>query len=360
MLPILYKKTKTGAIQTYQVTTNNEVITVTQGQLGGKKQSYTTVCEGKNIGKSNETSPSEQALLEAASKHTKKLKSGYVIDTSGELQVKLPQKVHPYLGNEHKISYPAYSTPKLNGVNGTYWLQDDGSLLLTSRGGDPYSAIPHLEPSIHKLMKQLDTTCLNGELYIHGEHLQDITSAVKKPKPLSAQLVFGVFEAPFIAPIYSERREILKAISNPPHVIILTGIEVETAVDIDNHFDSCIEAGYEGTVIYNADAPYEFNTRSSYVFKYKKPQDGEYKILSYNVDKNDHPVFICETKLGATFKVKPKGTSEKRKEIITQFDTLYKNQFYKIEYETLSKDDIPLKPVGICLRKCDSEGNPLE
>lgn len=49
----------------------------------------------------------------------------------------------------------------------------------------------------------LQTDCLNGELYIHGEHLQDIQSAVKKPNKLSPKLQFHIFELPTINQTYS-------------------------------------------------------------------------------------------------------------------------------------------------------------
>ena len=55
-LPTIYKQTKTGAIQQYSVTILNDMITVTQGQVGGAMQSYDTITLPKNIGKSNQTS----------------------------------------------------------------------------------------------------------------------------------------------------------------------------------------------------------------------------------------------------------------------------------------------------------------
>ena len=65
-------------------------------------------------------------------------------------------------------------------------------------------------------------------------------------------------------------------------------------------------------------------------------------------------------KEGKLFKVKPKGTDAERKAIIANFESQYLNNWYKIEYEVFSKDGIPLKPVGIGLRDCDSNGQPKE
>lgn len=365
----LYKKTKTGAIQVCDISTKGGTVFVSFGQLDGKMQEKFTLCKPKNVGKKNETTSEQQATLEALSKHAKKVKDGYVFTEDGEQVVFLPQKVKAYVGNEHKINFPAYSTPKLNGINGTYWLLPDGSLKLTSRGGDEYPAIPHLESNIKKVMEMLDTDCLNGELYIHGQHLQDITSAVKKPKELSKSLEFHVFELPNYGATYHQRNIIMKrAISlnsnffedENCNVPLIVGTKVDSAEDIEKEYEICMRLGLEGTVIYNAVSEYKFNERSSSVYKYKKTLDAEYNIVDCEVDKNGHPVFHCVTSSGAVFKVKPKGTDADRKQMVRDFESVFLNRWYKIEYETLSKDGKPLKPVGIGLRACNEKGEPIE
>ena len=57
------------------------------------------------------------------------------------------------------------------------------------------------------------------------------------------------------------------------------------------------------------------------------------------------------------FKAKPIGT----KEFWAKFNpTDYLGKYATVEYETLSRDGIPLKPIFISLRSMDSEGNPKE
>ena len=128
--------------------------------------------------------------------------------------------------------------------------------------------------------------------------------------------------------------------------------------ELDKSHTEAVKYNYEGTIIRNAAGLYMHNQRSSDVLKYKETLDLEVKLLSYNVDKNGHPVFNAIYN-GKEFKVKPKGTDKERKDIITNFESQYKDQYYTIEYETLSKDGIPLKPCGVGLRTCDAEGNPL-
>ena len=358
-LDTLYKQGKT-AIQVCNISAINDTVIVEFGQLNGKMQSKSTVCTAKNVGRANATTPEQQAIIEAQAKYVDKVKSGYSTDISAPITVQLPQKVKSYLDNKHLVKFPAFTTPKLNGVNGTYWFID-GQLSLTSRGGEYYPLIPHLEEQIKQAMDFLQTDCLNGELYIHGEHLQDIQSAVKKPNKLSPKLQFHIFELPTINQSYSVKSTLfgqLNATLGLSHVVGITPISVESHYDAANWYNMHILAGFEGSVIYNSDAVYQFNVRSSSVLKYKGTLDLEVKLLSYNVDKNGHPVFNAIHN-GKEFKVKPKGTDKERKDIISNFESQYKDKWYKIEYECLSKDGTPLKPVGICLRDCDSAGEPL-
>lgn len=351
-LPRLYKFTKTKAIQICDISVSGAVVSTTFGQLDGKLQTSTDTCSPKNVGRANSTTAEQQAILEAQSKFAKKVKSGYSQELTSTPTVQLPQKVKTYQDNKHLVSYPCYATPKYNGLNGTYWLLPDKTLKLTSRGGDELPPIPHLEPTILKMIEHFKTTCINGELYISGESLQNITSAVKKPKELSKSLVFIPFELPLVSAPYKDKVALL--IKYIP-IARITREEM-----LEEFFTVTVEAGYEGIVIYNTDSIYQFNQRSSTVLKYKPVADAEYKILSYTTDRNGHPVFTCETHDGKQFKVKPKGTDEERKQIITNFDSQYKNNYYKIEYEMLSDSGIPLKSIGVGLRACDSNAEPLE
>src|ERR1035437_1261890 len=82
-LPTLFKRTSTGAIQEWSIGVEKNTIITIHGQTDGKKQTtHDVIKEGKNIGRSNETTPAEQALMEATSKWEGKIKKGYVEDVS--------------------------------------------------------------------------------------------------------------------------------------------------------------------------------------------------------------------------------------------------------------------------------------
>ena len=82
-LPLLYKRTKTTAIQYWEIYTEEQSgagqITKTSGQYGTDKPliNVELITQGKNLGKSNETSPIQQADSQAQSDWNKKKDQGY-------------------------------------------------------------------------------------------------------------------------------------------------------------------------------------------------------------------------------------------------------------------------------------------
>ena len=354
----LYKPNKQGSTQQWSIEVQGDSFICTYGQLGGKMQTQITKCEPKNIGRANEASPEQQAVLEMNALIAKKIKSGYSYDSAAPTTVSLAMKVKSYQDQLNNVKFPCYSSAKLDGVNAIY-RRSNGTLTIYSRGGEVYPSIPHLEPLVHNAMDLLESAELNGELYIHNQHLQDIQSAVKKPNGLSHLLSFCVFDIADSSEEFSVRNSVLRKLSQfctegHPAVYSISSLICDTHEHIEEHYNICTALGYEGTVVKNKTALYQYNVRSSDMFKYKKVQSAEFLISDYNLDKNGLPVFVMKCASGE-FKAKPVGT----KEYWATFNPDdYLGKYATIEYETLSKDGIPLKGVFICLRDCDSTGNP--
>ena len=356
----LFKPSKTGATQQWSIEVQGDSFICTYGQLDGKMQTQVTKCEPKNIGRANATTAEQQAQLEADALVAKKIKSGYSYDQEAPVTVQLAMKVKSYQDQINNVKFPCYSSPKLNGVNAIY-RRINGELIIYSRGGEVYPPIQHLEDLVHSTVDVLESNELNGELYIHGQHLQDIQSAVKKPNDLSRQLSFCIFDIADSTEEFYSRALVMDRISNfspdrHPAVYTISNLICLSHDDIEEQYDACMALGYEGTVVKNSTALYQHNVRSSDMFKYKKTQSAEFLISSYNLDKNGLPVFVMQCDAGE-FKAKPIGT----KEFWAKFNPVdYIGNYGTVEYETLSKDGIPLKPIFISLRSMDSAGNPKE
>ena len=364
----LYKTSAKGATQVIDMEIIGDTYTRSWGQLDGAMQTKSTTAKPKNVGRANETTAEEQAILEAEAVWTKKQKANYSKSQDAPVLVNLPMKVNPYQKHMKKIIFPCFTSAKLNGVNGEYRLLEDGELVLLSRGGENYPIPPHQIDDIMNIMKALNTTSLNGEMYIHGEHLQDIMSATKKHNELTHKLVFWIFDFPVIEGTYAERCEFAYAEIAKLTLTAVAVINVGVARsfdELDEQHAEVTEKGFEGIMIRNAAGLYKYNTRSLDVFKYKTTQDAEFLVTGHNIDKNGHAVFECECDAvqvdttNGIFKVKLKGTNEERLAMAAIADS-YHGKFLKTEFEMLSKDGIPLKPVGIMFRKVDADGEAIE
>ena len=121
--PSLYGKSSTGKIKLWKIraeTYKGKAAVITEYGYEDGEMQYTLVevNEGKSIGRSNETTPFEQACLEAESKWNKKKDKKYVEkrkDLDKDLGV-LPMLAHPFKKRGHDIEWPAFIQPKLNGV----------------------------------------------------------------------------------------------------------------------------------------------------------------------------------------------------------------------------------------------------
>ena len=197
------------------------------------------------------------------------------------------------------------------------------------------------------------------ESYIHGQSLQDITSAVKKYNDLTSKLEFHIFDLPLYPGTYEKRLQAMFNIPDEKFVKIVPTSIVQSHESLNFFHDQYVEDGYEGLVVRNASGMYVHNERSNDVFKLKKALDAEYQVFGHELDKYGHAVFRCRVGTDGYVKAKLKGTAEERL-TMAAIATSYYGKWLKLEYEMLSKDDIPLKPVGIMFRECDAEGNPTE
>ena len=358
-LPILYKQNKNGSVQQWSVDVTDNVITVLQGQVNGAMQSYQTTCVGKNIGRSNETSPSEQAVLEMKAKHIHQIdRKGYSLDVNNLTEKRGPMLVNKMQKHLNKLDFPNVSSlPKLNGLNGIYRLED-GVLNLYSRGLTLYPRIPHLEADILRVMKLLGTTTLAGEIYHHGSSLQVITSWVKKPKEGNENLGFFIFDCPDIPGDYLERTKGFYNIEPFGPVFIIPRKQMPGIDDVLLDHLAWTDLGYEGTVLYNHKAMYEYGTRSLDVLKYKLELENEFIATGFECDKLKHVVYQCEIKEGKPFSVKRKGTDAERLHDASMADSNI-GKWLNVSFEMYSDTGIPLKVSGNDFRECSSTGEPL-
>lgn len=349
-LATLYGRTSKGKTKVWTISTEGDTIITTYGQLDGKMQTSRKTVKGKNIGKSNETTPEEQARSEAQSKWNKQKDKGYVEDlvTAATQEVFLPMLAKDFEKNQTKVSYPCFIQPKLDGVRCmAYWEGD--KVMLLSRGGKEYD-VPHIKEELEeKLPKDV---VLDGEIYIHGVTFQEVTRAVKKYREESKLLqyhVYDSFKKDNKDADFQERIMLAAKTVDPIDCceLVIT-LSPRDEAEVRKFHSTFVVEGYEGAIVRNRKGPYKLKHRSSDLLKLKSFMDDEYKVVGFERGAGrfeECPIWVCETEDGSTFKVTPKGTMAERKAMLMNAD-IYLGKFLKVKYFELTEDGIPRFPIG--------------
>lgn len=359
MLPKLFKYTSKGQVQEWQIVTMGDAFYTIEGIVGGKlTQSKPTICKAKNVGRSNETTPEDQAVAEAQAKWQKKVDSGYNEKLSKEKKFFEPMLAH----EESKyakllFTVPTYIQPKLDGLRA---ISQDNTLM--SRNGKPYLASPHLYQ---------DEFILDGELYNHEYHddFNKIVSLCKKQKPDAAELAesakkvqFWAYDSPDTPGVFSQRyaelESIIKKLKNPAYKLVPTYL-VKNQADINKYHEKFLGEGYEGSILRLDLGNYE-NKRSKQLLKKKDFVDEEFTIIGAEEGEGGRVgtigFFIIQHDKDPqrTFKSNVKGDFDFLKDVWKNHKKYIGTQA-TIKYFNRTPDDIPRFPYIIKLNRSEYE-----
>ena len=358
----LYHTGKSGAIYSWNIWTEDADIVTEYGQIDGKMQIARKTATAKNVGRSNETSPKEQAVLEATAMHKFKLDRKYSETIEGaQKELFLPMLATSFDKRLNKVTYPLDVQPKLDGVRCmAYWGDEGDSVHLMSRNGKSWNFCEHIQRELEKILPK--DSVLDGELYIHGATFQEITKLVKKSRKESVTVGYHVYDIPKWkgeTGDWSERFEILSEElwgllnnKNCKSVVSVTTYEANNEDEVYKLQSQFLEDGYEGAIVREMDGEYRFGYRSRSLLKVKNFMDEEYKIVDFTTGVGKFEgciVWICVTDDGQEFKVVPQGTMEERQEL---YDNANKHigEMLKVKFFELTDDDIPRFPVGLGIR----------
>lgn len=291
--PTLYKKTSTGATQTWYMEVDGAKHRTTSGQLDGKKTTTEwTQCVVTNFLRSNERTPEQQAVFEVEATYKKKLEKDYhtsidTIDTPVIFQCMLAKE---YSDHKHKLKFDkgVYVQPKL-----------DGMRLITritgmfTRNGKKYASIPHIFSALLPVFEKFPDLILDGEVYNHDykHDFNTIVSLAKKTKPTEKDLEeskqkiqYHIYDVPSVNGTFLERyhffyNEIYNLLSTESLEFIkfVHTKQCSNTSEIDTEYSSYIADGYEGMMVRQNDL-YE-NKRSDKLLKYKESMDAEFELV---------------------------------------------------------------------------------
>lgn len=359
LLPTLYSKTATGAVNVWQCWVEEDEVCVRWGQMNGVLQTARFKCEPKNEGKTNETTGEKQAIKEAKAKWAKQIKKKYseTLETAGETKRIKPMLACDWKGFKEKLPYPVTLQPKLDGVRCLAYIKD-GKVYLQSRGGDPW-LLPHIQNELAPALA--GEFVLDGELYLHGTSLQTITSLAKRPRPESAQLFYCVYDMFHLGAQKDARWEMRHSWLSVwfgdwqkgfDKVRLLASNLAACEADAVYLHNIYAEQGYEGGIIRVRDGTYREGYRSPHLLKMKAWEDAEFPIVGWTVGKGkalNWPIFTCRTKDGKDFEATPKGTEEERAEMLRLAPTLI-GQLLTVQYLGFTDEGKPRCARGIAIR----------
>jgi ATP-dependent DNA ligase len=356
------------------------------------------IAVGKNLGKSNETTPEEQAISQAQSDWNKKRDEGYksledlkighqkegvhhgLFTINGIVQVPaksleevleicLPQFNSDASGNPKpmlatdwkkikKINYPVLLQPKLDGVRCLMVVKSGENVKFLSRSGKEYTTLGHIDNSVSKFLGiQPDaflSFILDGEIYSDELTFQEIIAAVKKQRPESLKLKFRAYDIVSSGTQqdrWNETVALVDRIASSEIQLVTTLMCI--AEDVKFQHYKWVQEGYEGAMIRLLHGTYAQGQRSRELLKVKEFDETEYYFQRWEKGLRDEDLIaVCWTSILADdskeFKAKMVGTVAEKKEL--EASTPKVDSLITIKHFGLTEDGLPRFPIGKAFR----------
>ena len=405
MIKTLYGLDKKGGYKVWEISAlpfpvsrddETACIVISHGKEGGK---LTLKTETISKGKQGRT-PLEQAISEAEGRIKKQMDKGYR-ESKDELQDLdvLAMLAADYRKQGHRVIFPCYGSVKYDGVRALA-KKRNGVVTLESRTSQPYD-VPHIIEMLTIHMQ--DGDIWDGELYVHGYALQDITSAVKRTDTqgeidkckrkinkhdndpngsdqawhvkweelqkeldeaeliheLRPKLEFHIFDV-VTDQKFIDRVKLLDELCGIPVVSpciqITQYLWIADAADMKVKHDEAVNAGYEGLMLRNFCGLYESGKRSADLQKYKEFLDSEFLIRDIIEDKQGNAVFVLENDIVNIYTGNKDlfqcvmGDMAERKHYIEN-KHLYIGKVLTVKYQSRYKGTmLPQFPTGVAIR----------
>lgn len=362
----LYKNHgKTVGYWEISITDQAELKVTHARSLNGKPVTRIHAVKPKNVGRSNETTPNQQAELEMASRVRKQLDRGYVTDEHDAIGAKGPATnalglILPVLATVYeKIKQAsidwltAYVQPKLNGNRAMF-----NSGVLYSRGGKAIN-LPHIINAIEKA--GLSHLHLDGEIYLHGMPLQRINGLCRKLVAESETLEYHIYDIAETDKSFQKRflerfGFLVEATNECDTLHIVETVKVDSHEDLLKTTVKWVKKGFEGSMLRFGIHGYESGKRSRHLGKVKNYTDAEAEVVGFEQREDNEIqgreslidfVWICRNPFGdGTFAVAAVGNwQEVHDQWATAKDQIGRQLNFK--FFELSEDRIPQQPVGL-------------
>lgn len=364
----LYKKDSNNNTRVWWIESEDNKFRMHSGVLDGQiVVSEWTSCEGKNMGKKNETSPAEQCLAEVNANYKKKLAQGNYKETNDSISLSEDNFFKPMLAKEYgedgtyTEGSVVYSQPKLDGTRCIATIEG-----LFSRQGKPIVSVPHIHKALQPLFKRDPDLILDGELYSEklADNFNEIISLARKTKPTKedfekSEKVIGywVYDIPSCSGGFEKRTQKLIELIHlnsaifPGHVCLVETEKVTSQQQLDELYSTYMTQGYEGQMVRIPGKDYE-NKRTKQLLKRKEFKDEEFELVSLDEGIGNWAGYAKTATVKKTdgtnlvFGAGIAGTQEFTKNLLKERDSLI-GTLVTIKYQNLTPDGVPRFPVAI-------------
>ena len=360
-LTTLYKRAVNGKVNEWTIEIDGHCYRTVSGYTDGAKTTTEwTCCEGKNIGKTNETTANEQARKQAQAEYDKRLERGYFINIKDidKSTIFKPMLANKWEDRKDKIKYPLYSQPKLDGIRCI--VKSDG---MWTRTGKRIISAPHIYEALKEIFEYKPDMIFDGELYAdkYANDFNAIVSLVKKTKPTpqdlkdSAKVIeYHIYDLPSCDMDFKMRWLNLthneKAL--PSCCKLVSTVPVFNEGEVQKRYEEYVAQGYEGQMLRVGDSMYE-NKRSNSLLKHKSFIDEEYEIVGVEEGGGNLTgmvgALVFESKQGDKFTASVNGGWDFLKQLWKERKTLI-GKDATIKYFNITPDGKPRFPKVTAIR----------
>jgi DNA ligase 1 len=224
----------------------------------------------------------------------------------------------------------------------------NGDMFAYSRKGKSIDTIGHIFEDAYQWMQDGDT--IDGELYIHGQSLQAISSLIKRDQPGSRALTFRWYDMDLPRP-YAQRyrtiRDLYANVRDTAHIGLAPTGTVTSMSQVWSFFRKCREKGYEGCMLRRSIAGYQANKRSNQLLKVKEREDCEVITIGVRPSARGWAILRVRTDWGVEFDVAAPGSVDEKTEVLHNYDAKYHGRKLTVEYACLTADQIPFHCVAM-------------
>ena len=376
-----YRRNNNNKPQVWWAYCDNKDVIVYHGLLGGKIREERYAITKKSID------------AEMKSRINDKIKAGYitlneVVDETGQPPVEdinspilaaylerylpydlsngrdntiLAMLAKTYTGKVWEKESVMFGQPKINGLRCLITASRNNdmfkpyNLKFQSREGVVWNTLGNLEDYLLSVLPESfvnnmidEGWAMDGEVYLPGYSVNDINHFVKDATvPENKLLQYWCYDLA-IEDMSQENRDYIRFnieypkfnicgnthINNKDRLIILSSMTITNDEQAVKALDMFLGCGYEGLILRNPNADYQFGRRRvGYMEKFKTATEGDFKIIDiYKEDKRNLPILLCQNDINdATFETRLSASFEAQETVLSMKDEFI-GRFVHLEF----------------------------